>query len=136
MKILVACKTEDYKNIGDNILRWAARAGYEFRLFVPYAKHKRFEKAIKDVNWDYYMALGASETLVFRDDLEGYAKEKGFDLLVTIPDTIKSWSEKSWMQPEEMVVYVKAVGSARKAFSENPKKRSKTWPNGVTMKRI
>lgn len=136
MKILVACKTEDYKNIGDNILRWAARAGYEFRLFVPYAKHKRFEKAIKDVNWDYYMALGASETLVFRDDPEDYAKQNGFDLLVTIPDTLQSWRKGSRAKPEEMALYVKAIGSGRKYFSENPKAKIKRWANGVTMKRI
>lgn len=136
MKILVACQTEDYKNIGDNVLRWAARAGYQFRLFVPYDKKKRFEKAIKDVNWDFYMALGAYDTLVFNEEPEVWAKNNSYDLLVTIPDTLQSWRKDSRYKPEEMALYIKAIGSARKYFSENPKARIKRWANGVTMKRI
>lgn len=136
MKILVACQTEDYKNIGDNVLRWAARAGYQFKLFVPYDKKKRFEKAIKDVNWDFYMALGAYDTLVFNEEPEVWAKNNNYDLLVTIPDTLQSWRKDSRSKPEEMALYIKAVGSGRKYFSENPKARIKRWTNGVTMKRI
>lgn len=134
MKVLVAIDSRSPKHFGDNALRWASRAGFNLRVFIPHRKQLKFAAALADANYNWYLGLDES-VFVFGNPRE-YAKEHGYELLVIIPDFLKSWHKRGFMKPTEVIDFHAAIGQARLEFSEKPRKKIRRWPNGVIMQRI
>jgi hypothetical protein len=136
MKILVAINSTNAKILSDTTLRWVGRLGFEVRVFVPKNKRKKYLEIVDDTNYQWYLALEPKNTIVSRTDAETYAKQHGFDLLVTIPEHLESWRKKGFFKPDEVKRPYEAIANARGEFSRKPRKRIKRFKNGTVMRRI
>lgn len=135
MKILVAVEATDHKAIVDAALRWAGRAGYDFRVFVPPYRIHLFRRAIDDANYHYY--TGLEPDILVKDSFpEDYAARYEYDLLLKIPEHLLSWRKGAQFQPAEMAHYTRAVGAARLWFGRYPGRGIKRFANGATMQRV
>lgn len=137
MKILVAIKASDHKILVDNSLRWAARAGFAIKIFPP--RHnfnrKHWRNMLKDVNYHWYLDLQDSVIEPHSSPMK-YAKQNGFDLLLTVPEDLETWRRGKRFKPDEVSQFAIAVGKARVEFGEKPRKTIKRWPNGAVMRRV
>lgn len=135
MKILAAIQSDKNATImQDYTLRWAARAGYNMRIFIPDKRQlQKYEKAIEDANYHHYLAL--PNTIIETGDPLEYAKKEGYDLLIYLPDNLEYWNKKGG-QDLTHIYYAEDVGKARVLFSNNPKKKSHKFRNGAEMVRV
>lgn len=132
MKILVAITSRKPGNL--NTVRWAARAGFNTRLFIPSPSQKdEYLVAIKDANYKWHLAI--PEDFIVADLPRTYAIANGYDLLVHLRDDMNKWKFRvnHEMNP---LVYAREVGAARVEFSKEPKKRHHQFSNGVVMERL
>lgn len=136
MKILLAIKPSKPKHLADNALRWCGRLGYQMRVFVPKKRQLvKYAEEIAEVNYQYYLALGVDILTVHKDPKQ-YAKENGYDLLLSVPAELKAWRKGTAFKDTEIIWPRGAVGLARIEFGKKPKKRIKRWSNGCTMERV
>lgn len=134
MKILAAIKVTKPKKLADNSLRWVSRAGCDLVLFTAPFRHRKVIDAIWDANYHYY--CGLDEDLIAFGKPMNFARNNGYDLLVTVPEDLQSWRKDSRFRPREILYFAEALGKARKQFSQNPNKQIHRWKNGVTMERV
>jgi hypothetical protein len=132
MKLLVAIQSKKPKQVKDRTLRWAGRAGYDTRIFVPKGKRGRFILAVQDANYDYYLAVEDSQVIDRQTPME-YAQRHGYDLVLLLPEKLWSWRDDKKFQEDEVVYYVEDVGAARKEFSTKPGLAQYRFPNGAVM---
>lgn len=144
MKLLCAIEITENdgefdKEFGDNILRWAGRAGYATYVFTPQANMEAAEQIIFDANFDWYLDVPTGHVIeaTSHADTLAWAKANGYDLVLSLPATLRAWKNNGNMQTDEQVfLYCEAVGSARLWMEQNPKKRIKHWYNGAKMERV
>jgi hypothetical protein len=120
MKILVAIEsTKRAEEMAHTTLRWAARAGFNLRVFIPdNRQRKKYEAAIDDANYHYYFSIPESVLVAGESPME-YAKREGYELLVSLPDNLLDYyavedDDKSFIE------YAEDVAKARVAFGKNP----------------
>lgn len=136
MKLLIAIDSTDYKHLADRTLRWASRSGSELRVFAPKNKRKKFLGAFELSNYHWYNDV-RPEQLITRQTKEDYAKEHGFDLVLTIPEYLMSWRKGAKkFETEEIIYFTKVVENARRKFEQNERKRIIRFKNGSTMVRV
>lgn len=103
-------------------LKWAARAGFNLRVFVKNKSVAKWERRILDLNYDQYLDLPL--TVIETQEPEEFAKENGFDLLVMLPDNLKKWDEADSIDGT-VYHYQKDIGIARKEFADQPELQEK-----------
>ena len=135
MKIIVTTWAVSPKGLSDGVLRWAPRAGFEFKLCIPGGKRKAFKEEIDDANYHWYAGIDYS-CIESRLTPEQYARKHGAHLLVRIPPKLLSWYKSKAYQEDEIAPFVEAMGKARLAFGKSPSLKHKEWRNGVTMDRV
>lgn len=124
MKILVAIEsTKRAEEMAHTTLRWAGRAGFDLRVFIPDNRQRKvYERFVDDYNYHYYGFLEPEQVVVAKSK-EGkpsqYAKAHGYDLLVLLPDNLLDYhtiqdDDKSFIE------YAEDVGKARAEFSLKP----------------
>lgn len=136
MRILVAIESsENHKKLANGTLKWAARAGFNMRLFVPdEAQAEAYREEIKHLNYNHY--LGIPESFVVTGvDPEIYAKEQGYDLILWLPDDLKKWQSKL-SHELNVIEYAKDVGAARADFNKDKSKTMHHFKNGAVMRRV
>jgi hypothetical protein len=135
MKILVGIKSKKPNVVQDAALRWVARGGYNLKLFIPSSKYRRYQMVVDDANYHWYLDLkhDVIESIL---EPEEYAIEHNYDLLLTIPEDLKSWRKGGMLKEKEIFHFVKAVGKARLEFGRNHGMRIKKWSNGAVMRRV
>lgn len=136
MKILVAIKSNKGAiKLRKNTLVWAARAGYNLRIFIPTPRQLRsYHRMIDQANYDYYLDLIYDVVLVGQNAKE-YAKREGYDLLVCLPDDLPRWKKGDGLDGT-VLHYITDIGKKRVEFSKNPSKRVASFSNGVKMYRV
>lgn len=135
MRILVAIKSDkNSETLSHNTLRWAGRAGYNLRVFIPDNRQlSKYQKAIDDVNYHYYMDI--PYTVIEKGDPLEYAKREGYDLLVLLPDDLPQWGKTR--HPDLTVLkYANDIGAQRLLFSKYKKRDFKKFPNGASIQRV
>lgn len=138
MKILVAVVTDkNYDEFAHTTLRWASRAGFNMRVFVPtYWQRHKYKAAVDEANYEYYLSVPHS-ILVVRQQPMDYARKEGYDLLVTLPDNLIQWSPDAAYDNDKTVIdYAESLGKVRSSFSKNKRKQIHKWPNGARMERV
>lgn len=136
MKILVAITSDNNSNeLGETTLVWAARAGFNLRIFIP-TEHQRneYQTMIDDLNHREYLDVSYAAIIAERFPAE-FAIENGFDLLLELPDDMPEWNTEK--NKDKMVMdFAIDVARARKQFSTNDKKRQHDFNNGAIMQRL
>lgn len=136
MKILVAIEATNPKIIVDKSLRWCGRVGFEMRVFFKNAKQRpKYEEAIADANYHYYLALEPRQ-LIARTDAMKYARAYDFDLVITIPQELSAWRKGTQFKANEIKYAYETIAKARGEFSRKPSMRIKRFANGAVMRRV
>lgn len=134
MKILVAIKSDKNSETVLETLAWVGRAGFNTRIFIPDKRQlSKYQKAIDDANYHHFLSLPYT-MIEFGDPLK-YAEKEGYDLLVTIPDSLKRWG-RTRNEDKNVIDYAVALGEARVAFGQDPEMKLKKFKNGTTMQRV
>lgn len=131
MKILSVIVTDNPKLLKKTV-SWCSRAGFDLKIFVSSNKQMAaFENAIDQANYDDYLDI-KYDMLVVGDKPKSYARENGYDLLLTIPEGLYAW--KRGVSKDRMIIdYAVDVGKARVSFSEDPKKKTHRFKNNAIM---
>jgi hypothetical protein len=123
MKILVAIESSKRaEEMAHTTLRWAARAGFNLRIFIPDNRQRKvYEKAVDDCNYHYYFNI--PPTVLVAQNKEGtpmeYAKANGYDLLLHLPDNLLDY--KSVRDDDKTFIeYAEDVAKARVQFGTKP----------------
>lgn len=135
MKIFVAIESSNNaKVLANTTLRWAARAGFNMRIFVPSEKQRRIYAAfIEEANHNWYLDL-PDDVVVVGKSPKRFAEENGFDLLVRLPDNLRKW--KRWLNYDLNVLHYAAdLGKTRIKFAD-PEKKVERFKNGATIERL
>ena len=135
MKILVAVISDkNSDNLSNGTMKWAGRAGFNTRLFLPNKRQvKKYLTAIDNLNYDHYLDL--PYTVIETGDPMKYAKKEGYDLLVTLPDNIEFWG-KSKNADKTVIDYAVSIGRARVWFAFHPKTTIKQLSHNAYMERV
>lgn len=136
MKILVAIESsENPKTLARRTLRWAARAGFNMRIFIPDdSQLPEYLAAVKEANYEWYLDLPDS-VIVTKITPKQFAKDEGFDLILYLPDDMRKW-KTSLIHEINVLEYARQVGAARLRFSKDPNKKYERFSNGAIMERI
>lgn len=129
MRILIAI---DGKKKTDTLV-WAARAGFNLRVFTDPKKLADWERKVMELNNDHYLDLPLS-VVETGDPLE-FAKHNGFDLLVLLPSNLKKW-DKTDSEDGTVYHYQKDIGIARSKFGQDPEMLETTFENGAKIIRV
>lgn len=120
MKILVAIESDkNAEQLAHTTLRWAARAGFDLRIFVPDNRQsKKYKKYLDEYNYYYWGNIDEERSIVTKQKPMDYAREHGYDLLVTLPDNLLDYyteedDDKTFME------YTEDVAKARVEFGSN-----------------
>lgn len=136
MKILAAIQSsENPRRLAKTTLRWATRAGFNMRLFLPDdSQIQGYVSAIEDANYQYHLNI-PRDFIVTGVKPHEYALAHGYDLIVYLRDDMNKWKFRvnHDMNP---LVYAKEVGQARLEFSRDKKLLHYPFINGVTMERV
>lgn len=135
MKILLAIRSTNPELIADNALRWAARTGFELRIFAPRDDYHKYVNAVNDANYHWYLAV-KHEQIITKYEPHEYAEMYGFDLILYVPEAVKTWRRGHFMKDDEIMLCAEAVGKARAEFGRKPRMRVKKWANGCIMVRV
>jgi hypothetical protein len=135
MKILAAIVSDkNSEALVTNTLRWAGRAGFNMRIFIPDKRQlNKYMKAVDDANYKYYLDI--PYTCIETGDPLEFAKREGFDLLVKLPDDLKYWGIS---EHEDLTVlqYQEEISQQRGLFSKYPKRLFKIFPNKASIQRV
>lgn len=122
MKILTAIESSKRaEEMAHTTFRWAARAGFDIRIFIPDRRQlKKYQAAVDDANYHYYL-VGRDETKIITPKQKplDYAREHGYDLVILLPDTLLDYSTVE-NDDKSMVEFAEDAGAARKQFGLNP----------------
>lgn len=136
MRILVAIESSENANtLAKTTLRWAPRAGYNMRIFIPdTGQLSDYQEAIAKANYDEYLDMHDGMIIIGQDPRQ-YAKQNGFDLLLLLPDNLASWGRKRNL--DKMIIeYAKDVGSARVKLTDANPGQSILFNNGTVIKKL
>lgn len=135
MKILVAIESsENPKTLAATTLRWAARAGYDIRIFVPDdSQTDEYQHAIDDANYKWYLDLKESIIVSNTRPLD-YAHDNGYDLILYLEDSMHKW-KRDINHELNVYEYAKDVGEARMRFNQDSNKDTERFANGAIMER-
>lgn len=136
MKILAAIQSsENAKTLSRTTLRWAARAGFNMRVFIPNEEQlPDYKKAITDANYRWHLAIPDDFIIVGTEPIK-YAKDNNYDLIVYLPDHMNKW--RQYLNHElNPLYYAKDVGRARVMLGGSPELRSYKFHNDVVMERV
>lgn len=120
MKILVGIKsTGKPEECAHTTFRWAARAGFDIRIFVPAAELEAYQTGVDDANYHYYL-VGRDEAQVVVADAEpmAYAKEHGYGLLLELPDNLLDYKTVE-DDDKSMVEFATDAGKARSTMGKD-----------------
>lgn len=138
MKILVAIPSSENPDLlANTTLRWAARAGFNLRIFIPDEEQREsYVKSIDDANYDYFLDIPEEAIVSIITPLD-YAQEHNFDLLVTLPDSLYDWDKENTLGTDKTVIdYAEAIGAARVLFGQQPELKEHEFGNGAIMTRV
>jgi len=135
MKILAAIVSDKNSEVlVDNTLKWAGRAGFNMRIFIPDKRQlSKYQKAIDDANYRYYLDI--PYTCIETGDPLKYAIDEGYDLLVLLPDNLPNWG-KSKHEDLTVLQYQEEVSVQRGLFDKYKKRDFKKFKNGASIQRI
>lgn len=131
MKMLVSITSTDPKKLGDAALRLLGRIGQDVAIFIPAGKRRKYKEVLLDANYHWYLALQPS-VLITGSDAVAWAKRKGYELLVLLPEDMKFWSKDS---ETEAADFAATVGVARRALSSS-RRRIWRFRHKITMVRL
>lgn len=136
MKILVAIESSKRpRKLSKTTLRWAPRAGYDLRIFIPdETQREKYIQAIDNAKYDDYLDL-QHDMLIIGDEPLFYAKKNNYDLLVLLPDDLKKWTELPNLDAV-VLEYAGDIGFARSIFGKNLKRKSYEFANGARIIRV
>lgn len=123
MKILVAIEsTKRAEEMAHTTLRWAARAGFNLRIFIPdNRQRKKYQWAVDDANYHYWFNI--PDSVIEAKSKVGtpmeYAKREGYDLLVLLPDNLLDYCTVE-DDDKSFVEYAEDVAKARVEFGLKP----------------
>jgi len=134
VKILIAITNDNKpKTLAKNTLRWAPRAGFDIRVFIPdETKLSEYQAIIEHLNYDEFMDL-QYVMLISDQSAVQYAKDNQYELILMLPDNLKSWN-KTRNKDLMLLEYAKDIGVARQTFTDK-KKITHEFSNGATMVR-
>lgn len=139
MRILVAIESDNRsKTLGKKTLSWAARAGFDLRIFIPADETNKqlleYCKMIEDVNYNEYLDLSIGQIVIDKEPLE-YAAKFNFDAVLLIPDDLTTWKQRK--DRDRMVLdYATDIGIARKRMQDEPELQQIDFDNGARLRRI
>lgn len=135
MKILIAIESSNNsKKLANTTLRWAARAGFNMRVFIPDATQLPvYKTALIEANYKWYLDL--PDTVLEVLEPKQFALKKGYDLIVYLPDDMLKWDNKK-THDLNVIEYAKDLGAARLRFGKSPRMRELWFPNGAIMERV
>lgn len=137
MKILTTIKSTDRAmQFAHTTFRWAARAGFDIRVFVPAAEVKAYQDGVDDANYHYYL-VGRDETDIVVADQEplAYAAANGYDLIVELPDNLLDYKTVE-DDDKSFVEFATDAGAARREFSLKPDLEELQLEGDCVMKRV
>ena len=136
MKILIAIESsENPKKLSNSTLRWASRAGFDLRIFIPDDNQlEDYKKAVADANHNWYINVPETAIIV-KTTPKQYAKENGYDLLVLLPDDLRKW-KRLHSHDRNVLEFATDIGIARLRFSKKPNKKIEVFSNGALMRRV
>ncbi len=138
MKVLIAIQSsKNAEDMANKTLRWAARAGFNLRVFIPDASElEEYTNAIEDANHNYYLDVPAGVVVIQQEPLD-YAEGHGFDLLVLLPDDLYYWHKDTKLGDDKTVVdYAEDIGKARVAIGKDSSMQEYVFENGAKMVRV
>lgn len=139
MKILVAIQSSKRaEEMAHTTLRWAARAGFNLRIFIPdNRQRKAYEKYVDDANYHYYFNIPPS--VIVAENKEGtpmeYAKREGYDLLVLLPDNLLDYNTVA-EDDKTFIEYAEDVAKARVELGMKPDLEQVDLKNDCVMLRV
>lgn len=121
MKILVAIKsTGKPEECAHTTFRWAARAGFDIRIFVPKKEVEAYKLGVDDANYHYYLVgRDEADVVVGGTNPMAYAKKHGYDLVALLPDNLLDYKTVE-DDDKSMVEFATDAGAARKEFGLKP----------------
>lgn len=135
MKILLAINVDNPEVANDRSVRWAARTGFDLRIFGKKEEYSKLVNMVNDTNYHFYVHI-KHEQIITKIDIETYAYEHEIDLLVIIPQDLWAWRKGTQFKNNETFVCREALGKARLEFGQKPGMKIKRFSNGVVMKRL
>lgn len=138
MKILVAIQSsENADMLAHTTLRWAGRAGYNMRIFIPDdSQREDYEAALLEANHEYYLDIPESVIEIGKDPVQ-YAKDNQYDLVVFLPEGLSEWNKENKLGLDKTVIdYAEDVGRARSTIGKDKRRQKVDFGNGAVMKRI
>lgn len=134
MKILVSIQSDDVKAVGET-LSWAARAGFNLRLFISNADLKdQFYKMIDELNYEHYLDLQYAMVIAYANPDE-FAVNNGFDIHVKLPAGLKRWN-KSRIKERMIIEYAADIGKQRQVMSNDENLQRHVFENETVMVRL
>lgn len=136
MKILVAIQSDNNAyEMAHTTLRWAARAGFNLRVFIPdESQLAEYENAIDDCNYSYYFNIPNSVIVVNEEPIV-FAKRNGFDLLIILPDNLLDWRTIN-DDDKTFIEYAEDIAKARVQFGKVKGLASIKFDNGASIMRL
>lgn len=121
MKILAAIKSsKNAEEMAHTTLRWAARAGFDLRIFVPDKRQlKKYKKYLDEYNYYYWGNIDEERSIVTGQEPMDYARENGYALLITLPDNLLDYSVER-NDDQTFIDYAEDVAKLRVEFGNNP----------------
>lgn len=136
MKILVAIKSNNNAEmLSRSTLRWASRAGFNMRIFIPNREQlTAYQNAIDSANHEYYLDLNYA-MIVVGESPRVFAIRQGYDLLLVLPDSLAEWVEGDGLDGT-VLHYATDVGKARQRYNRGSIKQIKDFGNGAKMVKL
>lgn len=136
MKILVAIESsENPKTLASHTLRWAGRAGFNMRIFIPdEVQRAAYEQAVNEANHNWYLDLPQTVIVAGKTPKE-FGKAGGFDLVLYLPDNLRKWTRYA-NHDLNVMKYATEVAAARVRFGNDPNKKDEHFSNGAIMIRL
>lgn len=136
MKILVAIKSSGRPDeMAHTTYRWAARAGFDLRVFCPKAEADAYRDALDDAAYHYWLVGRDENEIVTAGQPLAYARRHGYDLLCILPDNLLDYKTVR-DDDKSMLEFAADVGTARKRFGNEPELRELPLENGCLIKRV
>lgn len=116
MKLILVVKTKNRpKTFANTTLKYIARSGFDYRIYVKRNQFEKYWEAMKTAAYKYYL------------DIPGDVVKKGkiqipkkYDLALYLPDNLKGCTDNKLLQ------FCKEVNGMRSAFSRNVKLKQKS----------
>lgn len=134
MRILVAIPNEKPSCLTKGTLAWAARAGFELRIFGSLENFVDYVKVINDINYEEYLDIRIVALVTKYDPIE-YARRFHYDLVVILPDNLKRWN-KTRDRDRMIIEYAADIGRVRAEFTKDNSKDIHEFDNGAVVKRV